>query len=120
MCHDAKPHLLRPPCRVLLQYIQPDDGYVDWPLHWTFPQLSTLRQVALCTLHSMAPSFPEVRLYPFVPLSAPFPSLTMHCLPTDLHACLTCDCPFRGSSGWERNRELSVKGVDESASNSIW
>ncbi|KAL3153358.1 hypothetical protein ABBQ38_011699 [Trebouxia sp. C0009 RCD-2024] len=45
--------------RVLLQYIQPDNGYKDWPLHWTHPQLSVLRQVALCTLHSMAPSFPK-------------------------------------------------------------
>lgn len=96
MCSSTALHNVSLLCRVLLFYIQPDDGYGDWPLHWTFPQLSMLRQVALCTLHSMAPSFPEVNLTPHprqhnsVPHSAPTPSLALSLSTSFQLACNAC------------------------------
>ena len=41
-------------------YVQPGDGYEKGPLHWSKPQLATLRQAALGLLYSMAPCFPQV------------------------------------------------------------
>ena len=47
-------------CRVLLLYVQPGEVYEGTALHWTPPQLATLRYAALGLLHSMAPCFPQV------------------------------------------------------------
>ena len=47
-------------CRVLLLYLQPGEAHEGVVLHWTEPQLPTLRYAALGLLHSMAPCFPQV------------------------------------------------------------
>ncbi len=41
-------------------YVQSFNGYEEGPLHWSKPQLATLRHAALALLHSLAPCFPQV------------------------------------------------------------
>ena len=40
--------------------MQPGNGYEQGPLHWSKPQLATLRHAALGVLHTLGPCFPEV------------------------------------------------------------
>ena len=43
-------------------YVQSGNGNEDGPLHWSTPQLATLRHAALGLLHSLAPCFPQVNM----------------------------------------------------------
>ncbi len=45
-------------------YVQSGSGYEEGPLRWSKPQLATLRHAALGLLHSLAPCFPQVYMYP--------------------------------------------------------
>ncbi|DBA76402.1 TPA: hypothetical protein ACH3X1_010107 [Trebouxia sp. C0004] len=45
--------------RVVLMYVQSGKGLEEGPLHWSKPQLATLRHAALGLLHSLAPCFPQ-------------------------------------------------------------